>query len=209
YEALLLLLLRAVTAPGLLTAAHTLGVQRAADDLVAHTGQVLHTTTAHEHDGVLLQVVAHAGDVGGDLDAVGELHTRDLAERGVRLLRGGGVHAGADAPTLRAAFQRRRLGLADAGAAALADQLLDGGDYFSVSNVCLLWCSGTVHWFRRGRRLRSTPRRPPRSGVSPPSGLAARPNREKWGSCSRPVGGDPPHALPGDRDRIRCARTRE
>src|SRR5690625_295094 len=31
----------------------------------------------------------------------------------------------------------------------------------------------------------------------------------KVGSCSRPVGGDPPHALPGDRDRIRCARTRE
>src|SRR5699024_6707642 len=121
-----------------MTTAHSLGVQGATDSAVTHTGQGRHTSTTHEHDRVLLQVVAHTGDVGGDLDAVGELHTRDLTQRGVRLLRGGGVYAGAHAPTLRAAFERRRLGLADPGAASLADQLLNGGHYFSVSNVELL-----------------------------------------------------------------------
>src|SRR5699024_12277034 len=35
----------------------------------------------------------------------------------------------------RATFERRRLGLADPGAASLADQLLNGGHYFSVSSV--------------------------------------------------------------------------
>src|SRR3954454_6863760 len=80
------LLLGAVAAAGLLAVAHTRGVERAADDLVAHTRQVLHTPAAHEHDGVLLQVVALARDVGGDLHATGQPHTGDLAQRGVRLL---------------------------------------------------------------------------------------------------------------------------
>src|SRR5215212_10032148 len=92
-----LLLLRAVTAASLLAVLHTLGVERAADDLVAHAGKVLHTPTAHEHDGVLLQVVADAGDVGRDLDTTGEPHAGDLAEGGVGLLGGGGVHTRADA----------------------------------------------------------------------------------------------------------------
>jgi hypothetical protein len=64
-----------------------LGVERTADDLVAHTGEVADTTTTHEHDRVLLQVVALAGDVGGDLDARVQTDTSDLAKRRVRLLR--------------------------------------------------------------------------------------------------------------------------
>src|SRR3954467_13994895 len=81
-----LLLLRAVAAAGLLAVADTLGVQRTADDLVANTGQVLHTTAADEHDGVLLQVVADAGNVGGDLDPAGQPNTGDLTQSRVRLL---------------------------------------------------------------------------------------------------------------------------
>src|SRR6185295_2118868 len=99
-----LLLLRAVTAAGLLAVADTLGVQRTADDLVAH-----------------------AGDVRRHLDLAAELHTSDLAQRRVRLLGGGGVHARAHAAPLRTTFQRRRLGLARLRLAALSDQLLDRG----------------------------------------------------------------------------------
>src|SRR5579864_552980 len=66
-----LLLLRAVAAAGLLAVADALGVQRAADDLVAHAGQVAHPAAAHQHDGVLLEVVAHARDVGRHLDVAG------------------------------------------------------------------------------------------------------------------------------------------
>src|SRR6185437_15866560 len=122
YEALALLLLRAVAATRLLATPDTLGVQRAADDLVADTGQVFHTTTPHQHDRVLLQVVSDAGDVGGDLDAAGQPDPGDLAQRRVRLLGRGGVHPSADAAPLRGTLQRRGLGLPDLVLPALADQ---------------------------------------------------------------------------------------
>src|SRR4026207_1731769 len=63
-----LLLLRAVSAAGLLAVLHALGVEGPADDLVADAREVLPPAAADEHDRVLLQVVTHAGDVGGDLD---------------------------------------------------------------------------------------------------------------------------------------------
>ena len=77
------------------------GVERPADDLVAHARQVLDAAAADEHDRVLLQVVALAGDVGGDLDRAGDAHARDLAQRRVRLLRRHRVDARADAAPLR------------------------------------------------------------------------------------------------------------
>src|SRR5690606_823857 len=127
-----LLLLRAVAAAGLLAVTDTLGVQRTADDLVAHTRQVLHTTTADEHHGVLLKVVAHARNVSGHLNTIGEPHARHLTKRRVRLLRRGRVHAGADAAALRATLERRCLGLTYLVLAALADQLLNRGHRVSV-----------------------------------------------------------------------------
>src|SRR5436305_11831194 len=96
HRGLTLLALRAVAAAGLLAAAHTLGVERAADDLVADAGQVLHPAAAEEHDRVLLEVVADARDVGRDLDAAAQPHAGDLAEGGVGLLRGARVDADAD-----------------------------------------------------------------------------------------------------------------
>ena len=129
YEALLLLLLGAVLGTCLLTALDTLGVEGAAHDVVADTGKVLHTTTAHEHDGVLLEVVALTGDVGRDLDTGGQAHTGDLTEGGVRLLGGRGVHTGAHATALRTGLERRRLGRGALRRAALADQLLNGRHY--------------------------------------------------------------------------------
>src|SRR6201999_1455940 len=122
-----LLLLGAVAAARLLAVLHALRVERAADDLVADTGEVLHPAAADEHDGVLLEVVAHARDVRRDLDAAGQAHAGDLAQGGVRLLRGGGVDAGADAATLRAPLEGRRLRLRRLVLAAVADQLVDSG----------------------------------------------------------------------------------
>src|SRR5919112_6471094 len=122
-----LLLLGAVAAASLLAVLDALRVERAADDLVADAGKVLHTAAADEHDRVLLEVVTHTRDVGGDLDAAGQAHTGDLAQSGVRLLRGGGVDAGADASALRRSLQGRRLVLRHLVLAALADQLLNGG----------------------------------------------------------------------------------
>src|SRR6187397_2389812 len=122
-----LLLLRAVTAAGLLAVLHALGVERAADDLVADTGKVLLPSAADEHDRVLLEVVADTRDVSRDLDAARQAHAGDLAEGGVRLLRGGRVDARADAASLGRALEGRRLGLRRLVLPALADQLVNGG----------------------------------------------------------------------------------
>src|SRR3954451_13824922 len=81
-----LLLLDAVHGTALLAVGDAGGVQRATDDLVAHARKVLDAAATHEHDGVLLQVVALARDVGRDLDRAGDPHAGDLAERRVRLL---------------------------------------------------------------------------------------------------------------------------
>src|SRR5215203_1579695 len=120
-----LLALGAVARAGLPAVADTLGVEGAADDLVADAGQVLHPAAADEHDGVLLQVVTDARDVGGDLDATGQPDAADLAQGRVGLLGRGRVDARADSPPLGRALQRRGLGLLDLALAALADQLGD------------------------------------------------------------------------------------
>src|SRR6516162_10495218 len=125
-------LLRAVAAAGLLAVAHALGVERAADDLVADSGQVAHPAAAHQHDRVLLQVVPDPRDVRGDLDLAGEPDPRHLAEGGVRLLGRGRVDARANAPALGAPLQGRGSGLRYLVLAALADQLLDSGHRVSV-----------------------------------------------------------------------------
>src|SRR6516162_1395249 len=127
-----LLLLRAVAAAGLLAVAHALGVEGAADDLVADSGQVAHPAAAYQHDRVLLQVVPDPRDVGGDLDLTGEPDPRHLAQGGIRLLGRGRVDARANAPALGAALQGRGSGLGYLVLAALADQLLDRGHRVSV-----------------------------------------------------------------------------
>src|SRR5260370_25665802 len=127
-----LLLLRAVTAAGLLAVADALGVQGAADDLVAHAGQVPHPPAADQHDRVLLEVVAHAGDVGRDLDVTGEPDPRHLAERRVRLLGRGRVDARADPAALRAGLERRGLILGYPVLPALRGELLDRGQRVSI-----------------------------------------------------------------------------
>ena len=108
-----------------------------------------------------------------------EADARDLAERRVRLLRGGGVDAGAHAASLGGALEGRRLRLVRLRLPALADQLLDRRHYVSVCWMNL-WSTGTRHpgrpaWSGFVARRATTPevsvvpRRPPRPGVSPRS----------------------------------------
>src|SRR6185503_4524153 len=132
-----LLLLGAVQAARLLAVLDTLGVERAADDLVADAGEVLHPAAADEHDGVLLEVVADTRDVRRDLDAAGQAHAGDLAQGGVRLLGSRGVDPRADASALRRALQGGRLVLRHLVLAALADQLVDGGHLCGSPSVRL------------------------------------------------------------------------
>src|SRR5262249_28076178 len=56
----------------LLAVLHALGVEHAAQDVVADAGKVLHAAAADHHHRVLLQVMALARDVADHLEAVGE-----------------------------------------------------------------------------------------------------------------------------------------
>ena len=69
--------------------------------MVTNARQVLDTAAADQHDRVLLQVVTDTGNISGNLVTVGQTHTGDLTQSGVRLLRGGGTHSSADASLLR------------------------------------------------------------------------------------------------------------
>src|SRR6266542_2477582 len=95
--------LRAVEAATALAVLDPGGVERAADDVVLHRRKVGDGAALDEHDRVLLEVVADAGDVGGDLHPVGQADTRDLSQRRVRLLRGHRPDDRADTTLLRRA----------------------------------------------------------------------------------------------------------
>src|SRR5262249_28101158 len=103
--------LRPVLASSPLSPLHAHGIEGPAHDVVAHAREVLHAAAPAEHDRVLLQVVAHAWDVGRHLDGVGEPHSRHLAEGRVRLLRRRGEDAHAHSPLLRRSLKGRAVGL--------------------------------------------------------------------------------------------------
>src|SRR5207247_6198495 len=121
----LLRTLGAIERAALLAILDALGVQHAADDVIAHAGKVLDAAAADQDHAVLLKIVAFARNIGQRFEAVGQAHLGDLAQRGVRLLGRRGVDAGADGALLRALLQGRDLVALRLGAARLADELID------------------------------------------------------------------------------------
>src|SRR3990172_1938484 len=113
--------LRASLAP----VGHTGGIDRAADDVIPNTRQVGHAAAADENDGVLLEVVADAGNVGGDLVLVRQPYAGDLPQRRVRLLGGHRLDLDADPPPLRVPLQVRRLAVGAQGGSPVTHQLVD------------------------------------------------------------------------------------
>src|SRR5262245_12620714 len=135
-KSLLLLLRLATCGPCLRTlaavlraaAAATLNserVERAADDMITDTRQILHAPAAHEHDRVLLQIVTLARNVSDHLIAIRQAHLRHFAQRRVRLLRRTRHHLQAHAAAERTVLERRRLGLVFDLRASFADELVD------------------------------------------------------------------------------------
>jgi hypothetical protein len=117
--------LGAVFRAALLAVLHALGIEHAAQNVVAHARKVANTTAADQHNRVLLQVVAFTRNVRNHFAAVGQADLGNLAKRRVRLLRGRGIHAGANAALLRVLLHRRNLALGLLRLAALADQLVN------------------------------------------------------------------------------------
>src|SRR5690606_27169375 len=118
--------LRAVLGAALLAVLDALGVENAADDVVAHTRKVLHAAATDHDDGVFLQVVTFARDVADDFEAIGQADLGDLTQSRVRLLRGRRVDAGANAALLGVFLQSRNLVALYRRLARLADQLVYG-----------------------------------------------------------------------------------
>src|SRR5690554_5642712 len=100
-----------------------LQIERAAHNVVANTGQVFDTAAAHEHNGVLLQVVTFTTDVRNNFVTVGEANLGYFTQGRVRFLGGGGVHTGAHAATLRAVFKRGAFTAGATDCARLAQKL--------------------------------------------------------------------------------------
>src|SRR5712691_4120214 len=117
----------AVLGTALLAIANPGGVERSADDLVPDARQVLDAAASDEDDGVLLEIVALAWDVGRDLHLVRQADARNLPKGRIRLLRGVREHARADAALLRRSAESRGLRLSLLESATLADELVDGG----------------------------------------------------------------------------------
>src|SRR6266404_8727741 len=57
--------LRPVLGAGLFAVGNALGIEDAADNVIAHAGQIADAPAAHQHDRVFLEVVPFAGDVRG------------------------------------------------------------------------------------------------------------------------------------------------
>src|SRR5919106_1206273 len=117
-------LLGPVLGPAPPAVGHSGRVERGPDDLVPHPRDVSDPAPPDEHDGVLLEVVADAGDVRGDLGAAGEANPGNLPESRVGLLGGNGVDARADTPALGRPLERRSLRPAPKGLPSLPHQLL-------------------------------------------------------------------------------------
>src|SRR5687768_1689473 len=92
--------LRTIQAATLTALVDACCVERATHDVITHTGQVFHTTTANKHYGVLLQRVPLTRNIRGDLNTIAEAHTGNLPKRGVRLLGGHGTNLSTNATLL-------------------------------------------------------------------------------------------------------------
>src|SRR6266566_1240477 len=150
---------RAVLRTALLAVLDALRIEDAAENVIAHAGQVLDAAAADHDHRMLLKVMTLTRNVTDDLEAIGQAHLCDLAKRRVRLLRGRGVDAGANTALLRRLLQRRHLLARLLHHTRTCDQLVDR------RHVSLhpLYSRGT------GKRLRKF-----LPGLSVPSGHLAR-----------------------------------
>ena len=80
---------------------------------------------ADHHHRMFLQVMTLAGNIAGDLEAVGQPYARHLAKRRVRLLRRGRVDPHANPPLLRTGLHGGNLGAHHRTGARLTNQLIN------------------------------------------------------------------------------------
>ena len=65
----------------MLTFCNTLEVKCTTNDVVAHTWKVWHTTTANQHNGVLLEIVTFTANVCPNFVTIGQTNTSNFTKR--------------------------------------------------------------------------------------------------------------------------------
>src|SRR3984893_7461470 len=109
-----------------------LGVEHAAQNVVAHSRQILHPTAPDHHHRVLLQIVTFARNVANHLEPIGQPNLGHFAQCRIRLLGRGGIDPGTYAAPLRALLERRHLLFRMLRNTRLADELVDRRHRFSA-----------------------------------------------------------------------------
>jgi hypothetical protein len=105
-------------------------IERAANHVVAHAGQILNTATANQNDRMFLQVMTNAGNVGRDFNSISQSNSCHLAQRRVWLLGCLRIDARTNATLLRRTLERRAGGLILDCLATLANKLIYCGHVF-------------------------------------------------------------------------------
>lgn len=115
----------AVLRAALLAVLDALGIQHTAQHVVTHAGKVAHTPAADQHNRVLLQGGLRPECTKSLRAGWSGRSSRPYEGFRVRLLRGRGINASANAALLRVLLHRRDLALGLLRNATLADQLVD------------------------------------------------------------------------------------
>src|SRR6185503_4157915 len=130
---------RAVLRTSLLSISHADRVQRSANHVISHAGQILDAAATDQNDRVLLQIVANARNVGRNFNSIGQTDTSNLAQRRIRFLRRLRVDACTDASFLRRTLERRAGRFVLDLLATFANKLIDSRHLFSsLPTLCWL-----------------------------------------------------------------------
>ena len=110
---------------------HANRIQRSANDVIANTGQVFNATTSNKDNRVFLQVVTDSGDVGRNLNPIGQSHTSHLAQCRIRFLWSLRIDTCANATLLGRTLERRASRFVLDLLAAFANKLINSRHCFS------------------------------------------------------------------------------
>ena len=102
-------------------------IEGASNDMVSHTGKVLYTAPANEHNGVLLQIVPNARDIGGNFYTVCQADTGDFAQGRIRFLGRRRIHANTNSALLGATLKGGSAGFFPDLFPSFSYQLADSG----------------------------------------------------------------------------------
>ena len=113
---------------------NTLGVEHAAHNVIAHARKVLDTPATNENNRMLLKIMPLTRYITCHLEAIGQTHTRNLAQGGVRLFGRRRINPRANTSLLRTSLHSRNLVASHRPLSGLANQLLYCG-HLPLSNL--------------------------------------------------------------------------